>query len=131
MKLPTLAEKAINGFPKHCKYPLQIFDKRHAWALMAAWGSKDLLETGGYWLPLEFYQGRCPPWVMSSCISDKEKQELKKVLNQLLRRLRCENETFTLELFITHEGIDDTRYRLEGRLVEILDGIPFPAPAGA
>ncbi len=128
MRLPTLAEKAITRFPAHCKYPLQIFDKRHAWALTAAWG-KDLLETDG-WLPLEFYQGRCPPWVMNSEISDKEKQELKRMLDKLLRRLGYQHETFKLELFITPEGIDDTRYKLEGRLVELLNGIPFPAPVG-
>jgi hypothetical protein len=128
MRLLTLAEKAINIFPAHCKYPLQIFDKRHVWALTAAWG-KDLNETDG-WLPLEFYQGRCPPWVTSSEISDNEKQEVKRTLNKLLRRLGFERETCKIELFITPEGIDATRFKLEGRQIELWNGIPFPAAAG-
>jgi hypothetical protein len=132
MRLPAIAEKAINDFPKYRKHPLQVFDFRHVWALKAAWPG-DLSATGG-WLPLEFFQGRCPPWIMNSKIQKQEIEELKRVLQKLLRRMGLEDFTGSLEILITVQGdeniINQRLYKRNGLLHQIIDGIPYLVPSG-
>jgi hypothetical protein len=130
MRLPAIAEKTINNFPKYRKFPLQVFDTRHIWALKAAWPG-DLSATGG-WLPLEFYQGRCPVWIMDSKIQDQEKQNVIIVLHKLLRRLGLEKLTGIIELHVSMQDskicLDESRYKWDGILHLVIDGMPYLAP---